>query len=246
MNNVHVQHLENIVRRLEADPVMRKGKLLTVCLSDPTIDWDGIFNAAGMRGRHRAKRRWKQAYVANVLVVRRFPRGGSRRGARPPECAALDTERPLNTAPWYRDIRELSAFSTDDVWNHFRIRYPVLALYRKGWVADNHIAREAPCSLVAWEAFWEDRETASARDIGEVLGWPAVLLDEAHDIVVPIAVQLWKDCPWDTAWLAENGQAVHRAAVTFLRRTACLLYGFQLGGCSARGVWGAMRLPTRC
>lgn len=120
-----------------------------------------------------------------------------------------------------------------------------------------------------WEALWQqtgdgsgqtagrsEREegpvlwpaSAAVADIGEALDWPEVLRhSETTDRLLPLCAMLWPRHPW-AVWVRGGDGAPPRAArgaVPWLRRAACLLHGFHLGGCSVRGVIEAMRLPRR-
>ena len=146
----------------------------------------------------------------------------------------------------------MAPFNAQEVWDRFQNIFPVLAIYRKGWVLVNILGeRHDPEVCQEWEAMWlrHSERTASARELGEVLRWPALLITEALHLLVPVARFLWPDLPWDAAWLVptedDAAPLIRRAAVPVLRRTACLLYGFQLVGCSAGGVYEAMKIPGR-
>lgn len=83
-----LQRLQEAIRGLEADPAMRKGRLVETVLADPGVDWEQIFASLALRGRHRSKRRWRRALV-HELLRRHFPRGGAHRGAAAASPAAL-------------------------------------------------------------------------------------------------------------------------------------------------------------
>ena len=121
-----LQLLRTRVRDLEADPDMRKGRLVQSIIRDSTIPWDALFVSLAMRGRHRAKMRWRRAVVEEA-IRRPFLRGGARR--RRSRCP------PSPVAPTAVDHQhhceaELDAFAPEAVWCHFRSTFPVLALYR--------------------------------------------------------------------------------------------------------------------
>ena len=261
-----LQRLGLVVEALEADPSMRKGQLLQRVVEDSTIDWEALYPITGLKGRHRRKRRWKQCFVMEHILKRVFPRGGSRHGGRPlrsapppgvGSVAAGPTAPPvrlLKAAPWFVDIQELAPFRPEEVWVRFEGLYPVLAIYRAGWVATPMTIASPPSDLVLaeWDALWLNPERlglCSLLSVGQALQWPSILLADAMELLVPMARLLWPAEPWDEAeWVvavAPATWAVRRAAVPYLRRTASLVHGFQVGGCSARGVWEAMRIPTR-
>ena len=77
-------------------------------------------------------------------IHRPFPRGGAR-NARPPVIP-----QPLNVAPWYVDVRELMPFEPTEVWDRFRLVFPVLTVYRSGWTQAYQIAA-VPHLLTALE-----------------------------------------------------------------------------------------------
>lgn len=246
------EDLEARVRALEAQAGMRKGVLLATILADRTVAWDAVLAEAGAGGgpvrRGGRNRRWRRAVVLGLLR-RRFPRGGYNhnnhhrrpRGEAKPKKA--EAAAPLRAAPWFIDVRELAAFCAGDVWARFQATYPVLAVYRAGWVATSPIA-EAPAAgswdTAAWDALWRDDGTVPLPALGAALGWPAALCVAPY--LLPLARALYPEEPWD-AW-TEPG-AVRRGAVPALRRTACLLHGFALGGCEPRAVWEAVAMPRR-
>lgn len=181
------------------------------------------------------------------------------------------------------DVAELAAFAPAEVWDCFRTAYPVLAVYRGGWVGrrprDSTTRKpngpfggrrtaargRVPAAATAaaaqpdpgvWEALWQrDGDGAAAvADVGAALDWPEFLQRrDAGDRLLPVCTLLWPDRPWAVwtrrpAVLADDAHhppRVARGAVPCLRRAACLLHGFHLGGCSVRGVFEAMRLPWR-
>ena len=152
--------------------------------------------------------------------------------------------RLLKAAPWFIDVRELQSFNPSDVWEHFRTVFPVLAVYRSGWIASSEIAT-VPTFLDAeeWNSAWSEwRVTVEV--LGRLLRWPESVMDVSN-ILVPLTHKLWPQEPW-SEWLPEDQKGtVPRAIVPHLRRTACLCHGFYLGGCSPRGVWEAVSLPNR-
>jgi len=241
-----LQRLESVVRSLESDPDMCKGTLVQRVLIDQTVDWDALYDCMDMKGRHRRKRRWKQWFVVHHLLRRKFPRGGSRRHSPRHLPADTPTPLPLKTAPWFVDIRELAPFRPEEVLEHLAAIYPILALYRTGWQPAHAVSHiNVDFKIEAWNALWQEGEHQTILSIGSTLGWPLLLLQDAADIILPVARLLWPQEPWDAAWVEVGTGRVARASVPFLRRAACLLHGFQIGGCSARGVWEAMRMPTR-
>ena len=73
--------MQERIRELEGDEAVGKGQLLTLVLAirpgggrslDPEIDWDSIFQALELRGRHRRKQRWRRALIQENLR-RSFP-----------------------------------------------------------------------------------------------------------------------------------------------------------------------------
>ena len=98
--------------------------------------------------------------------------------------------------------------------------------------------------MVEWNALWVDW-SASLRAVARVTRWPDPLLEDSHlELIVPLSRRLWPDEPWDQ-WVMPDTGFLRRATVPWIRRTACLLMGFHLGGCSMRGVWEAIALPGR-
>jgi hypothetical protein len=259
----------NRVRALESDPAMRKGQLMERVLADDTIRWEAIYPTLSWKGRHRHKKRWRRALIVSVLH-RRFPRGGRRRrrggppSAAPPQPQPQEVGGPEATTegmppragpsatapPAVRAVSELADVSTEDVWNRFRVVYPILAVYRTGWNPSTPVAHAHP------KKEWDDLWTAAAgadpagpgkavtlRDIAHSLGWPAEL-DSGLPLVSYLATRLWPAHPWNE-WMSADADAFRRDAIPFLRRAACLLHGFVMGGCNPHGVWEAIRLPER-
>lgn len=244
---------------------MRKCKLMQTVLEDASVQWDEIFSTLALRGRHRSKLRWRRAVVQENLR-RVFPRGGARensgrrpRGAQshgprtPPGPAADAARRPvpsLRTAPWFIDVRELQAFAPLEAWERFRTVFPVLAVYRAGWIASLEVSRALKDRIdpPLWEAMWQSG-SATPEAIAFALQWPRAVVDVVG-ILVPLCQRMWPEEPWREAWIVPDpaGQGdgrLMRAAVPYLRRAACLLHGFHLGGCSPKGVWEAILLPDR-
>jgi hypothetical protein len=264
-----LQHLIACIRRLEEEHGVRKCQLMDAIIKDPTVQWDEIFSTLALRGRHRHKLRWRRAVVQENLR-RSFPRGGARANSgRRPRAAANTvaataaattttsgspvvggrTPAALRTAPWFIDVRELQAFAPLEAWERFRAVFPVLAVYRAGWVASLEVSRSLADLIDAalWEAVWQSG-TATVDSIAFTLQWPAAVCDVVG-ILLPLCRRLWPEEPWTDAWItteAPDGAArVTRATVPYLRRAACLLHGFHLGGCSPKGVWEAILLPDR-
>lgn len=257
-SQTHLQALRERIQALEADPDMRKGRLIASVLTDPTIDWDALFAVLTLRGRHRGRQRWRRVLVQS-LMRRHFPRGGARQAAAPPAAVvgAGGGGRALCEAPWYEDVAELAPFAPADVWERFRDAYPVLAVYRSGWIPDAALASTAHPDPAHWAALWQrDADGyADLADVAAALAWPdEVCAPAALVMIVPLCTRLWHELPW-SVWAVAPADAgvstdssvdaaprVRRAAVPVLRRCACLLRGFHLGGCSVRGVWQAIRL----
>ena len=238
-----LEHLYQSIRQLDADPDMRKGVLAQTLLDDPTIQWDVIFRMLSLRGRHRAKQRWRRAVIHDA-IRRPFLRGGARRSkpAQPKSPPPAEpVVRPLKLAPWFIDVRELQSFAPLEVWDRFRVVFPVLAVYRSGWVASEAIATvTSELEPEVWSNVWREWRT-TVDVIAATLQWPAAVLDVLN-LLIPFAQRLWPDEPW-AEWV--DAHTVARAVVPYLRRVACLCYGFHLGGCSPRGVWEAIILPGR-
>jgi hypothetical protein len=139
------------VRELEADPEMRKGRLIETIVRDASVDWDLLFVTLSMRGRHRTKLRWRRAVVEEA-IRRPFLRGGARRRRRLPAPAPAPV--PAATAaqgPGPGDhTGELDTFDPLDVWHRFCVTFPVLAIYRGGW----RPMTPATTTTVDWDALW--------------------------------------------------------------------------------------------
>lgn len=215
MDHTALNHMRQCVRILEANPNMRKGVLVDAVLRDTSIQWDVIFHSLHLRGRHRAKLRWRRAVIQEA-IRRPFLRGGARRSAVP--SSPQPPPQPLNRAPWFIDIRELDAFRPQEVWDRFRTVFPVLAVYRSGWVASSATANAvAQLPPDAWASVWRTWR-ATVEDIAHALDWPPAVVDVAA-LLVPFARRLWPDEPWEH-WTTPPG-AVARGAVPYLRRVAC-------------------------
>lgn len=236
-----VAHLLRRVRALEREPTMQKERLVRLVLGDPTIHWDEIYRVLALKHRHRGKTRWRRLLVA-AAVQRRFPNG---RQPRPP-CRADDDGAALAA---------LGAFDPETVWERFRCTFPVLAVYRAVWSPASPIAAAPPVgggATAAWNRLCHAIRSAGHVDLATVadeLGWPRRIADEAQrlrpDALTTMARSLWPEQRW-TTWLTAGGCGVtDAAALPYLRRAACLLHGFALGGGSARAVTAAMRLPHR-
>jgi hypothetical protein len=259
-----MQHLIDCIRNLEEEQSMRKCQLMDAVLKDPTIQWEEIFSTLALRGRHRNKLRWRRAVVQENLR-RSFPRGGARAnsgrrpritgGSRAPPTpggeGVVPPSRPLSlrVAPWFVDVRELQAFAPLEAWERFRVVFPVLAVYRAGWIASLEVSQALTDRIDAplWEATWQSG-SATPDAIAFALQWPRAVVDVVG-ILVPLCQRMWPDEPWSEAWIVPDAASgdvrVMRAAVPYLRRAACLLHGFHLGGCSPKGVWEAILLPDR-
>jgi hypothetical protein len=246
MDTQPLQQLERCIRQLEADPEMRKGVLIDSILTNETIHWDGIFESLELRGRHKGKKRWRRAVIQDA-IRRPFLRGGARK--RGVACLSLRPaalpQRLLKAAPWFVDVQELQSFDPREVWDQFCICFPVLAVYRKGWVPSQDVANTPPnLDPVHWDSIWTEWRT-SVLVVGETLEWPPAVMDMCT-LLVHLSRKLYPTEPWDD-WFPEeiSHTSVPRAIIPLLRRAACLCYGFHLGGCSPRGVWEAITLPNR-
>lgn len=255
-----LEHFRRRLRDLEGDPAMRKGRLVENLLGDPSIQWDAIYGVLHWKGRHRHKKRWRRTLIDKVLG-RAFPRGGRRKEEgpvptpvsvpRPAPPITVESDPPVDrivpSPPSYTDAgAELSGeVSTVDIWNRFRAAFPILSLYRAVWNPHSPVARAAPPrSAEEWSGLWKGCAGVPLLRIARAADWP-VDLDPVLPLVGPLAAQLWPRHPWDE-WITADGAAVIcHAAVPFLRRSACLVHGFQLGGCDPRGVWEAIGLPHR-
>ena len=167
------------MQELESDPHMRKGVLMDRILHDPSIQWDHIFLSLNLRGRHRSKQRcpagashrhrcprcrWRRAVIVDA-IRRPFLRGGARKRVALPIEPAVPHDVPnpslpqrlLKVAPWFIDVQELHAFSPHEVWARFRASFPVLAVYRAGWVASASVAAvPEDLNLDAWSAVFQN------------------------------------------------------------------------------------------
>ena len=247
--------LQRRVRELEADPGMHKGRLIDTILQERLLDWDALFRAMHIRGRHRSKMRWRRAIITDC-IRRPFPRGGSRK-ARPAAPVPETAAPPLDEKPSIAQVPELSGFSPEQVWGRFRCVFPVtreqlngcrcslaqLAVYRAGWVAPTGgLADAVDPAPLGWELLWTAHAgRVPVAVIGRALGWPDSLTDISH-LIPPLARRLW---PHGMDDAAADDLLVPRGCLPYIRRTACLLHGFQLGGCAPRGVWEAIKLPSR-
>ena len=230
---------------------MKKGLLIETVLADNSINWDRIFQSLALRGRHKEKKRWRRAVIVDTMR-RPFLRGGARRRGdscnlprvRAPPPAPV-SYRLLKVAPWFVDVRELQAFEPQEVWDQFCICFPVLAIYRKGWASVRDVAN-VPSHMepALWSGIWGAWRT-HVSNIGEALNWPPCVM-EICGLLVPLSRKLYPEEPWEE-WFPDGAdtETVPRAIVPYLRRSACLCHGFHQGGCSPRGVWEAITLPTR-
>jgi hypothetical protein len=156
MENSAMEHLRQLVRRLEDNPDMRKGVLTETLLRDASIEWDAIFYCLNLRGRHRAKMRWRRAVIQEA-IRRPFLRGGARRSTLQMTPNPPIPSHPLKIAPWFIDVRELDSFHPQEVWDRFRMVFPVLAVYRSGWVTANTTADSPPhLDPSAWKTIWKE------------------------------------------------------------------------------------------
>ena len=229
MENSAMEHLRQLVRRLEDNPDMRKGVLTETLLRDASIEWDAIFYCLNLRGRHRAKMRWRRAVIQEA-IRRPFLRGGARRSTVQMTPNPPIPSHPLKMAPWFVDVRELDSFHPQEVWDRFRMVFPVLAVYRSGWVTANTTADSPPhLDPSAWKTIWKEwRSTVDI--IGHTLNWPSSVLD-VSSLLVPFARKLWPEEPWED-WIKTNDNTVPRAIVPYLRRVACRTCSCLLRGTS--------------
>lgn len=260
-----LQNLRLRVQELESDPGVCKRQLVQQVLGDKDIHWDAIFATLKWKGRHRHKKRWRRTLIDSV-IRRVYPRGGRRYGCRAPpekkyeEADIRESSPPGSTSDPKTDAgdeeknnniglhavaaaTEFDALPTEDVWNRFRVVYPILAVYRTGWNPQSPVAlrRTKPKD---WDGLWSGSTgTAALRCIAHSLDWPAELEPGLH-IVARLAIRLWPAHPWSD-WMSDDAGAFRRGAIPYLRRAACLLHGFLLGGCNPFGVWEAIQLPTR-
>lgn len=228
-----LQQVRGCVQRLESEPDMRKGRLIEAVLGDSSIDWDHLFRSMHLRGRHRTKLRWRRAVITEC-IRRPFLRGGSRRSACPPAPPRSHPEEPGSPVP------RIAAFTSESVWDHFRTVFPVLALYRSGWLPPaGPLVNATDPPPLGWELLWSAHAGSVPVDaIARSLGWPPELFDVLH-LVLPLARRLWP------IHVPVAATGVTPCALPYVRRAACLLHGFQLGGCAPRGVWEAIKLPSR-
>ena len=151
----------------------------------------------------------------------------------------------MKAAPWYVDVHELQSFDPLEVWDQFRTVFPVLAVYRRGWVSAVDVAQAPPdMDQAQWSDLWTQWR-ARPDAIGTLLRWPPAVMDVCS-LLLPLCRLLWAEEPW-LDWFPPTAdpETVPRAIVPLLRRAACLCHGFHLGGCSPRGVWEAIALPNR-
>lgn len=218
-----------------------------------TLIAEALCRAFPRGGRRPAPAATPSPMVATAALPPPPPGGDPTTPSPSPSASSPSTPPPLTPTANAEPSDDLGEIATAEVWRRFHTVFPVLSLYRTAWNSQSPVARASPPDSPVssrYEAAWKAAAAADGGGatlplplVAQILGWPAGLTPSLP-LVVLLAARLWPSQPWGD-WAADDGATLRRAAVPFVRRAACLVHGFAMGGCDPRGVWEAIELPRR-